>query len=89
MIIKEKLISNVPIRFSVNESKKYIIYKNNEETEYNINDIEKIDLSEADYRITYYPNNGYIYTPSSEKVQVKIIQYKTLKPSEIKSVSLL
>ena len=89
MIIKEKLISNVPIRFSVNESKKYIIYKNNEETEYNINDIEKIDLSEADYRITYYPNNGYIYTPSSEKIQIKIIQYKTLKPSEIKSVSLL
>ena len=25
----------------------------------------------------------------TEKVQVKIIQYKTLKPSEIKSVSLL
>lgn len=85
---KEKLIQNINTRFVIDTSKEYTIFKDNEKENISLEEVYNRDLSSADYRISYYPSSGHSYSSNSDSIAIKIIQYKTIVPSEIRSISI-
>lgn len=90
-VIKEKIFFNLPIRFSIDESKEVTIYKNNIKTDLTYSQLQSIN-SDDEYTITYTPKQeAFRYKPNSNTLKVKVIQRHlgTEVPSTIKTISIV
>ena len=90
-VIKEKIFFNLPIRFSIDESKEVTIYKNNIKTDLTYSQLQSIN-SDDEYTITYTPKQeAFRYKPNSNTLKIKVIQRHlgTEVPSTIKTISIV
>lgn len=70
-VINERIFFGLPLRFTVDESKNFVIKKDGKEINISIDDA--INSNDGIYTITYTPLNAHQYKPSNSTIRLKFV----------------
>lgn len=88
-IVNERLMYQLPVRFTVDASKDATLYKDGNIIGDTIADKESFDYANHTYSVSYTPSRtAYKYFPKNETIQVKVLQRKSDLPVTIKAISI-